>query len=45
MYGEVVLKYLEMKNKKDEEEDAEKELPKEPMGIAGAIKRTYNKVK
>jgi len=44
MQGQVVLKYLEMKNK-DEEEDPEKELPKEPMGIAGAIKRTYNKVK
>lgn len=45
MQGQIVLKYLEVKNKKDEEEDPEKELPKEPMGIAGAIKRTYNKVK
>lgn len=44
MQGQIVLKYVEM-NKKDEEEDLEKELPKEPMGITGAIKRTYNKVK
>ena len=29
MQGQVVLKYLEIKNKKEEEEDPEKELPKE----------------
>ncbi len=36
-------KYIESKNKMDD--DPEKELPKEEAGFAGAIKRTYNKVK
>ncbi len=42
MQGQIVLKYMEYIN---EEEDPEKELPKDPVGIAGAIKRTYNKVR
>jgi len=41
----IILKYI--RHRKGEDEDPEKELPNMNggNGIAGAIKRTYNKVK